>query len=493
MRKNSYLLALLTIWSLLLAWCNINSLNQDNNKSQTGSEKQTNNTQTSNKWITLYIDKNCEDAWIQYCQKQVWEGQFKQILSWTKVNIVYLDKNSTKEIKDTLWVSPALVIPEDKINAFWQQAAGIEQQAVKKNWNYYVPLYNWIPGEENLCNDSKDNNNDWKIDKNDPTCFSMTILTSSKCKEQYCNKDVLKNMFIGYNLKFIDYETPEWKDLYNKLWTGQLLPTLLYNKNKKYMDNMKNMIKDVNIDWYTKQINIPSFKYDPSIEACETNCNASPSCKKLLSCSKKDVPDVSLYVMAYCPFGTQAEKGIIPVVNLLWDKINFKVKFVDYEMHGKESIDEDNLQYCIQKEQKEKYIPYLTCFLKAWDSASCIKENSIDMDKANTCIKALDKKYNITWLFNDKSTWLNGRFPQYNVYKDENDEYGVQGSPTLVINWIKVQPSSRSPQGYLDTICKAFTKKPAECDKKISDKAYDPSFGWTQNGKAAPAWSCWGK
>ena len=488
MRKNSYLIASLTIiWSLLIAWCNTTS---NQGQKQTSSSNQQTNLNTN--WITLYIDKNCENAWLQACQSQVWQKQFKQVLSWTTVNIKYLDKNSTQTIKGILWVSPALVIPENQINAFWKQATGIEQQAVKKNWNYYVALYSWIPWEENLCNDGKDNNNDWKIDKADSSCLSMTVLTSSKCKEQYCDKSTLKNMLMWYNLKFVDYDTPEWKTLYKELWTGQLLPTLLYNENKQYMSNMKNKIKDVNIEWYTKQLNIPSFKYAPSIEACATDCNANPSCKKLLSCSKKDVPDVSLYVMAYCPYGTQAEKWIIPVVNLLWKKINFKVKFVDYEMHGKKSIDEDNLQYCIQKEQKTKYISYLTCFLKAWDSTSCIKQNSIDMKKANTCIKDLDKKYNITWLYNDKSTWLNSRFPQYNVYKDENVKYGVQGSPTLVINWVKTQALSRSPESYLNTICKSFKNQPPECSKTLSNQGYDAMFGWTQNGKAAPAWSCEG-
>jgi hypothetical protein len=68
--------------------------------------------------------------------------------------------------------------------------------------------------------------------------------------------------------------------------------------------------------------------------------------------------------MSYCPFGTQAEKGILPVVNLLKDKIDFKVKFVNYAMHGKKEIDENNLQYCIQKEEPNKYNSYLTCFLK---------------------------------------------------------------------------------------------------------------------------------
>lgn len=487
-------LIMLLSWVIALWWCNINGKDaksdNTNNKVSTWATASTNKLINIDK-ITLYIDKNCETAWIQQCNPSLWKQQFWQILwaSWLAIN--YFNEANTNAIKSIVPTSPVLVIPSDKLSKFWPQAQGIKQQAKNVNWNYYLPLYSWIPAEENLCNDGKDNNNDGKIDAKDPTCFSMTVLTSSSCKEQYCNETVLKNMLMWYNLKFVDYNTKEWKDLYNKLPAWQKLPTFLYNKDKKYMENMKQFIKDTNVDGYTKQLNIPSFKYDPSIEACATDCNASPVCKqKLLSCNKKDIPNVDVYVMSYCPFGTQAEKWLIPVVNLLWKKINFKVKFVDYAMHGKKEIDENTNQYCIEKEQNDKYIKYLTCFLEKWDNKNCFKTTNIDTDKLNKCVKETDKKYNITWLFNDKSTWLNGQYPQYNIHKDENKKYGVQGSPTLVINWIKVQPSSRSPQSYLDTICKAFKNKPAECNKKLSNNAYDPMWGWTQNGKAAPAGSC---
>jgi homospermidine synthase len=99
--------------------------------------------------------------------------------------------------------------------------------------------------------------------------------------------------------------------------------------------------------------------------------------------------------MSYCPFGTQAEKGILPVINLLKDKIDFKVKFVNYSMHGKKEIEENTLQYCIQKVEPNKYNDYLTCFLKAGNSKDCIKEAKLDMNKINTCIENTKKKFNI--------------------------------------------------------------------------------------------------
>ncbi|MEI6627429.1 MAG: hypothetical protein WCL61_02435, partial [bacterium] len=65
--------------------------------------------------------------------------------------------------------------------------------------------------------------------------------------------------------------------------------------------------------------------------------------------SKNDKPVVELFVMSYCPYGTQAEKGILPAVKALGNKIDFKLKFVAYTMHGDKETQENLLQYCINK------------------------------------------------------------------------------------------------------------------------------------------------
>jgi len=54
---------------------------------------------------------------------------------------------------------------------------------------------------------------------------------------------------------------------------------------------------------------------------------------------KSDKPEVELFVMSYCPYGLQMERGILPVVEKLGDKIDFKIKFCDYAMHEKQEIE----------------------------------------------------------------------------------------------------------------------------------------------------------
>jgi len=191
---------------------------------------------------------------------------------------------------------------------------------------------------------------------------------------------------------------------------------------------------------------------------------------------KTDRPDIELFVMAYCPYGLQMEKAYLPVYNLLKEKADMGIYFVNYIMHEKKEIDENLRQYCIQKEEKEKYYDYLSCFVKAGEFEKCLAETKIDKEKMNSCISQTDKEYKITELYNDKNTWLSGSYPLFNVHKDLNEKYGVQGSPTLVIN-DKVIEVSRSPEKLKEAICQAFNSPPSECSQTLPDTVFSPGFG----------------
>ncbi|MAH42547.1 hypothetical protein CL614_02375 [archaeon] len=193
---------------------------------------------------------------------------------------------------------------------------------------------------------------------------------------------------------------------------------------------------------------------------------------------KADKPNVELFVMSHCPYGTQAEKGILPVVDLLGDKIDFELKFVYYAMHPTQGEVEEQLnQYCIQKEQNDKFLDYLTCFLDEGDSPACIDNGGIDQAKLDACYDATDEEFNVIANLDDTSSWLSGRFPLFDIHKAENELYSVGGSPTLVINGQSVS-SSRDPASLLATICGAFNEAPAECDEELTSASPSPGFGY---------------
>jgi len=192
---------------------------------------------------------------------------------------------------------------------------------------------------------------------------------------------------------------------------------------------------------------------------------------------KRDTPDVKLFVMSYCPYGLQAQKMFLPVYDLLKEKAEMAVYFVNYIMHEKQEIDENLRQYCIQKEQKGKYYNYLSCFVKEGKFNDCLSQAQIDTTKMESCISKTDEQYKVTSQYNDKSTWLNGNYPKFDVQADLNAKYGVRGSPTVVINDQVMDISPRSPEKFKEVICQAFNSQPQECSQTLSNDIPSPGLG----------------
>ena len=175
---------------------------------------------------------------------------------------------------------------------------------------------------------------------------------------------------------------------------------------------------------------------------------------------KSDKPKAELFIMSYCPYGTQAEKGFIPVMELLGDKADMKIRFVHYVMHGEEEDTENKREMCIREEQPERFLGYMVCFLDAGDIEGCTAKVNIDTDKLDECMETKAGRYN------DADSAL-------------SQGYGVKGSPTLILNGVQTG-SGRSPAAYLSTICSAFNEPPEECDEKVSSQTPSPGFGYSE-------------
>jgi len=187
-------------------------------------------------------------------------------------------------------------------------------------------------------------------------------------------------------------------------------------------------------------------------------------------------PTVELFVMSYCPYGIQAEKGMVPTIEALGDSVDFKLRFVYYAMHGKKEVDENIVQYCIQKEEPAKLLPYLTCFNQAGDGAGCANTTLIDSAKLKACYAATDKEFGLNEAYADEASWLAGQYPLFGVDTALNTKYAVGGSPTLIINGVQVD-SARDPTSYQKAICNAMTTPSAACSTTLSSASPAPSFG----------------
>jgi len=229
---------------------------------------------------------------------------------------------------------------------------------------------------------------------------------------------------------------------------------------------------------------------------------------------KSDKPVVELFVMSHCPYGTQIEKGIVPVVEALGKKIDFSIKFCDYAMHGEKELREELNQYCIQKEFNSDYIDYLKCFLEDGNTSRCVEKAGIDESELADCINATDAKYKVMAGFNDKNTWNNG-LPSFGIYQNEVDKYGVGGSPTFILNGLELGGTpcgsdkdchigeacvntrtgkacslQRDAESLKKAVCSAFTEAPSECDKNLSSASPSPGFGYDAGAAGTAAGGC---
>ncbi len=228
---------------------------------------------------------------------------------------------------------------------------------------------------------------------------------------------------------------------------------------------------------------IPSMMDIKEVEDKNSQAKAQVAETPPQDIAKNDKPEVELFVMSYCPYGTQIEKGILPVLDAIGSKIDFKLKFCDYAMHDKKELDEQVREYCVQKNEPDKFNDYLKCFLDNADFEGCITKSNINNETLQPCIDSTDKEYKVTENYGNKDTWK-GNYPPFDVYKGDNTKYGVQGSPSLVINGAKVS-AQRDSASLLSTICSAFTTPPEECSTALSSTPPAPGFGFDGAGSAS--------
>ncbi len=205
--------------------------------------------------------------------------------------------------------------------------------------------------------------------------------------------------------------------------------------------------------------------YTSSLISMTENAGVNTGGATATEVPKSDKPKVELFVMSYCPFGTQMEKGILPVVSALGDKIDFTLRYTHFTLHGEKEDTENFRQICIREEQSDKFLKYIQCTLNSTDPYTpadvnvCMTQGGIDKSKVDSCISNKAKDY-------------------YKVDSGLSQGYGVQGSPTLVINGVQAD-SARSPSAVLATICSSFNDAPAECSTQLATASPSAGFGYT--------------
>jgi len=200
----------------------------------------------------------------------------------------------------------------------------------------------------------------------------------------------------------------------------------------------------------------------------DSSSSSSSSAKKEIP--KSDKPSVELYVFTYCPYGLQMEKAMIPVVQLLGDKIDFKIRQIG-AMHGDFEKVEAERQLCIEKNYPDKLLAYDLAFAENTSIGSCNGDATCLTPKIN----ALYSQLGISSSKIDSCMKSEGE-SLYNAEVQNSQSKGVSGSPTLLINGVDAQ-SSRSQEAVKEAICTAFNEVPSECSQSLTTTSASAGFG----------------
>ncbi|RLG17777.1 hypothetical protein DRN62_00070 [Nanoarchaeota archaeon] len=97
----------------------------------------------------------------------------------------------------------------------------------------------------------------------------------------------------------------------------------------------------------------------------------------------RDVPDVKLFVMSFCPYGNMAERAMYPVVKLLGSKANIEVHYIVSvsgdqvrALHGEKEVQENMREACIQKYMPDKFWDFLIRYLNCRSGGSATSSAS---------------------------------------------------------------------------------------------------------------------
>jgi len=214
-----------------------------------------------------------------------------------------------------------------------------------------------------------------------------------------------------------------------------------------------------------------------------TDINNSQQQQQQAEVPKSDKPKVEAFVFAYCPYGLQFEKALLPVRNLLKNKADIDLVYIG-AMHGEYEKIESLRQIAIEQLYgADKLWSYLDKFNTNSTIGSC--------NGASTCVTPLiEKIYTDLGIDKTKVNDYMAKSSQALYDKDvaRASALGISGSPTFVINGVEVSVA-RNPAAIETAICDAFNTAPSECSTNLSSTAVSAGFGGSASSSSSSA-SC---
>ncbi len=194
--------------------------------------------------------------------------------------------------------------------------------------------------------------------------------------------------------------------------------------------------------------------------------------------TKSEVPNVSINVMSFCPYGNQIENVMIGVIKLLKDKVNFVPHYIIYKgdnpYNSEEIVEINGEKYWSLHGNRELYqdvrekVIYNLYGIETWAEYVVEVNKECSLNNIEDCWKEIAKNLNLDVERIEEE--YNNEFDKIVLSEYEaTSAKGIKASPTLFINDYKYN-GERSTQALKDAICEAFIDSPEECNLTLSNE-----------------------
>ncbi|MFH0860114.1 MAG: hypothetical protein V1921_02840 [Candidatus Altiarchaeota archaeon] len=181
-----------------------------------------------------------------------------------------------------------------------------------------------------------------------------------------------------------------------------------------------------------------------------------PTTTSTLPATDYGVAKLDFYVMSQCPYGTQVEDAILPVLKKLGASVDFSLNFIANEgaggafasLHGQPEVEGDIVQLCAAKYNPDKYMDMVVCqnenaraIPDNWEA--CAIKFSLDVEKIRVCYTGSEGKSLLSQSIKETS------------------KVGASGSPTIYLNGQQYN-GGRDTLSFMRAVCQKLSNHP-EC------------------------------
>ncbi|MCX6774135.1 MAG: hypothetical protein NTY68_04030 [Candidatus Micrarchaeota archaeon] len=194
-----------------------------------------------------------------------------------------------------------------------------------------------------------------------------------------------------------------------------------------------------------------------------TNKTTAPAA----TAAKTDKPKVELYVMAFCPYGNQAEQGLYPVIKAFNSTFDFEPVYIISgsagnwrSLHGASELNQDI---------REKIV-YNLYGIQVWNEYVNNVNTKCTVQTVDACWKDAVQNISIINISAVEGLYNSSFDALAKEMSDKTSSKKISGSPTMLINGATYS-GGRTADAFKAGICNAFTTQPSQCNLTFSATA----------------------